>query len=243
MAKTVAITGASKGIGAEIARLFAQKGYNVIIGYNSSTSSAENLRTELVSSGYNAEICKVDVCDSASAKLFIEKTVSTFGGINILVNNAGIAQQKLFTDITDEEWQKMIATNLSGVFYCSRAAAPYFIQKKSGSIINISSMWGQTGASLEVHYSAAKAGVIGLTKALAKELGPSNITVNCVAPGVIDTDMNSHLDQETLSSLKEDIPLCRIGNTKDVAEAVLFLAEAKGFITGQVLAVNGGMVI
>jgi 3-oxoacyl-[acyl-carrier protein] reductase len=243
MAKTVAITGASKGIGAATARLFAAKGYNVIIGYNNSKSSAEELRAELTNSGYNVEICYVDITHSASADLFIQKTVSTFGGIDILVNNAGIAEQKLFTEITDEDWHKMISTNLSGAFYCCRAAAKYFIKKKDGCIINISSMWGETGASLEVHYSAAKAGVIGLTKALAKELGPSNIKVNCITPGVIDTDMNSNLDTKTLNSLAEETPLCKIGTPLDVAKAVVFLAEANGFITGQILGVNGGMVI
>lgn len=243
MSKTVVITGASRGIGAEMSRLFAENGYNVFIGYNRSLSAAQSLAAELKNKGLNAEICQVDVSSSASANEFIEKAISAFGGIDLLINNAGISEQKLFTDITDQDFAKIINTNLGGVFYTSRAAARHFINKKSGSIINISSMWGEVGASMEVHYSAAKAGVIGLTKALAKELGPSNIRVNCITPGVIDTEMNKNLDAQTLHSLAEDTPLLKIGTAKDIAKAALFLFEGGEFITGQVLGVNGGMVI
>lgn len=243
MLKTAVITGASKGIGAATATLFAEKGYNVIVGYNQSVSSAQTLVNELKSKGLSVEMRRVDVSSSKSADEFIKTAISVFGGIDILVNNAGIAEQKLVTDISDEDWAKMINTNLSGVFYTSRAATPHFVNKKSGSIINISSMWGEVGASMEVHYSAAKAGVIGFTKALAKELGPSNIRVNCIAPGVIDTDMNSHLDSETLSALSDETPLCKIGKVEDIAKAVYFLAEEADFITGQILGVNGGLII
>ncbi len=243
MAKTVFITGGARGIGADISRLFAKKGYNVFIGYNTSFLEAQNLKEELLAQNLSVEIMQVDVSNSLSATDFIQKGVSVFGKIDVLINNAGIAEQKLFTDITDDDWNKMLATNLSGVFFTSRAASKHFINKKSGCIINISSMWGEVGASMEVHYSAAKAGVIGFTKALAKELGPSNIRVNAITPGVIDTKMNEKLDAETLKALAEDTPLCRIGEAKEIAKAAYFLAEDGTFITGQILGVNGGMVI
>ena len=161
--------------------------------------------------------------------------------MDVLVNNAGIAQQKLFSDITPEEWRRMFAVDVEGVFHCCQCALPYMIHRKAGSIVNISSVWGQVGASCEVHYSAAKAAVIGLTKALAKELGPSGIRVNCVAPGVIRTEMNAHLSGEDMEALREETPLCRIGEPEEVADAVSFLAgEGSRFVTGQILAVSGG---
>ena len=243
MAKTVFITGGARGIGADISRLFAKKGYNVFIGYNKSFKEAENLKEELLSKGLNAEIMQIDVSNSLSATEFVQKGISFFGKLDVLINNAGIAEQKLFTDITDDDWNKMLNTNLSGVFYTTRAASKHLINQKSGCIINISSMWGEVGASMEVHYSAAKAGVIGFTKALAKELGPSNIRVNAITPGVIDTKMNANLNAETLNALAEDTPLCRIGKPEEIAKAAYFLAEEGDFITGQILGVNGGMVI
>ena len=167
-----------------------------------------------------------------------------FGTPYILVNNSGIAQQKLFTDITDDDWNRMINTNLTGVFNCCSAGLPYMIHEKRGRIINVASMWGQVGASCETLYSATKAAVIGLTKAMAKELAPSHITVNCVAPGVIDTDMNACYDEDTMESLRMQTPLSRLGTPEDVANAVYFLASAEGnFITGETIAVNGGFVI
>lgn len=243
MAKTVLITGASKGIGAATAALFAKKGYNTVIGYNRSNAEAEALTRKLQSLGCNVAAYSADLSNPDSAKPLVDYTIKTFGGIDVLVNNAGIAQQKLFTNIENCDWDKMLAANLSSVFYCCRAAVPHFVHQKSGSIVNISSMWGVTGASCEVHYSAAKAGVIGLTKALAKELGPSGIRVNCVAPGTVDTPMNSHLSREDISALCEETPLCRIGTAEEIAEAIYFLSDGGSFITGQILGVNGGFVI
>ena len=179
--------------------------------------------------------------DAKDACRAIKECAENLGGIDILVNCAGIAQIKLFTDITDDEWRQMLDTDLSGAFYACRTAAPYMIRKQSGRIINIGSVWGKHGASCEVHYSAAKAGLRGLTMALAKELGPSGITVNCVEPGVIATEMNACLDEETLASLCDETPLCRIGECTDVAETVYFLAsDGASFITGQCLGVDGG---
>lgn len=238
--KKVLITGASRGIGAACAKAFAEKGCSLILNYNIhkdlTQALCENLATIY---GVNAAAYKCDVSNSSEVK----KMFSEIGAVDVLVNNAGISQQKLFTDITDEDWRRMTGVNLDGVFYCSREASKEMIKKKSGSIINISSMWGQVGASCEVHYSAAKAGVIGLTKALAKELGPSNIRVNCIAPGVIDTDMMSGFDTETKSSLIDETPLLRLGTPEDIAKAVVFLADENSFITGQILGVNGGIVI
>ena len=244
MAKTAVITGATQGIGWETARQFAAAGYGVAIHYHKKKEQAQALCRALTAQGADASIFCADLSDSLQAGKLIGAAERRFGRIDVLVNNAGIAQQKLFTDLTDEDWLAMLHTNLSSVFYCCRAALPGMIRRKQGKIINISSIWGITGASCEVHYSAAKAGVIGLTKALAKEVGPSGIQVNCIAPGVIDTPMNSRLTPETLASLREETPLERIGTPADIAQSALFLAGAGGdFITGQVLSPNGGFVI
>lgn len=237
--KTVLITGASRGIGAETARLFSQNGYCVIINYNKSEKKAQSLAEEI---GARA-IC-ADVSEAGDVKRMFSEIESDFGGVDVLINNAGISQFKMFTDITEEEWDYMFAVDVKSMFNCTKAALPYMIHKKCGKIINISSIWGITGASCEVHYSAAKAAVIGFTKALAKELGPSGINVNCVAPGVIKTDMCASLTEEDIDVLKEETPLERIGTPKDVAETVLFLASSgAGFMTGQVISPNGGIVI
>jgi len=242
--RTVLITGASRGIGAATARAFAAEGYSVAINYLKSGDSAEALKAEISERGGYAEIFRADVADAASVNDMIRAVINKFGKIDVLVNNAGIAEQRLFTDITSEAWDRMISVNLTGVFNCIKAVLPGMISRKSGKIVNVSSIWGITGASCEVHYSAAKAAVIGLTKALAKEVGPSNIQVNCVAPGVIDTEMNSSLNEEDMLSLKYATPLERIGTPEEVAETVLFLASPKAdFITGQVLSPNGGIVI
>lgn len=243
--KTAVVTGASRGIGAACAVALAKSGYNVILGYKVNKERAEQLSEVLVSGyGIAAIAVQADVSVSSEADALIETGFKNFGRVDVLVNNAGIAQFKLFTEITDEEWNNMIGTNLTGVFNCSRAAAKHMINQKSGSIVNISSMWGQVGASCEVHYSASKAGVIGLTQALAKELAPSGVRVNCICPGVIRTDMLSEIDEETIDSLMEETPLQRIGTPKDIADSVAFLCSDRAeFITGQVLGVNGGFVI
>ncbi len=242
--RNVLITGASRGIGAETAHIFAKNGDRVFINYNRSENAARSLQSELSACGYDTVLAKADVSNSKEVNEMFENICREYGGIDVLVNNAGISQIKLFTDITDDDWNTMISVNLSGVFYCCRAALPYMIKKQHGRIINISSMWGQVGGSCEVHYSAAKAGIIGLTKALAMEEGLSGITVNCIAPGVIATEMNSHLSEQDISALKDETPTGTIGTPSDVANAVFFLAsESASFITGQTLGVNGGFVV
>ncbi len=236
--KNVLITGASRGIGAETARLFAKSGCHVYLNYNRSEEAAFALYEEL--QVYSVELVRADVSKPEQ----VREMFSAVRGIDILVNNAGMAQTKLFTDITDEDWQKMLAVNLSSAFYCCRAALPYMIRQHFGRIINISSMWGQVGGSCEVHYSAAKAGIIGLTKALAMEEGLSGITVNCIAPGVIRTDMTANLSDSDFAALKDETPTNTIGTPFDIARTILFLAdEASSFITGQVIGVNGGFVV
>ncbi len=241
MKKVALVTGGAKGIGSAIVKRLINDGYKVAFTYNKSEEKAFELCNDL---GENCKAYKLDITDSDAVKYVVDDIEKNFGEIAVLVNNAGIAEQALFTDITDEMWHKMIETNLSGAFYCSRAVLPYMINRKSGKIINISSIWGETGGSCEVHYSASKAGLIGMTKALAKEVGLSGITVNSVSPGMILTDMTSHFDEETINSLKEETPLNKIGTPEDVAGAVSFLASKDAdFITGQNLSVNGGMNI
>lgn len=242
--KNVLITGASRGIGAASARLFARQGWGVGVGFHTARDRAEAVAAELRALGVPAEIYPCDVACQADAAGMVADFLQTFGTIDALVCNAGIARQELFTDITLESWREMLGVNLDGVFHCCQAALPAMIHRKQGRIITLSSMWGQVGGSCEVAYSAAKAGVIGLTKALAKEVGPSGITVNCVAPGVIETEMNRQLSPETKAALAEETPLERLGTPEDVAEAIWFLAsEAGRFFTGQVLAPNGGWVV
>ena len=242
--KTAIVTGGATGIGCAVSSLFALNGYNVVIGYNNSFNAAKELEEGLVKKGFSAGIFKCDVTNPADAYGIVDFAVKNFGKVDVFVCNAGIAQQKLFTDITDEDWSNMINTNLTGCFNCCRAAAKSMISRHSGSIVNISSMWGISGASCEVHYSASKSGVIGLTKALAKELALSNIRVNCVAPGVIKTDMLSSFSAEDLEQLRVDTPLSRLGTPLDIAKAVLFLSsDDASFITGQVLSVDGGFIL
>lgn len=234
------ITGASRGIGRAVAQRLAKDGFSVVINYFHSEKEALALTEELTSSGACAETFMADV----SNRTQVEKMFKEAGDIDVLVNNAGIAQQKLFSDITQSDWDNMFGTDVKGVFNCCQCALPHMIHNKKGKIINISSMWGQVGASCEVHYSAAKAAVIGFTKALAKELGPSNIQVNCIAPGVISTDMNSCFDKITIEELKSETPLCRLGTPEDIAAAAAFLSSSDAdFITGQVFGINGGFII
>lgn len=241
--KTAIVTGASGGIGAETAIQLARDGYSVAVIFNNGEEKANTVVKSINSFG-KAKAFKCDIKDSAQVNFTVDLIEKELGCVSVLINNAGIAQQKLFTDITDIDWHNMIETDLSGAFYFCRAVLPYMINRKSGKIINIASMWGETGGSCEVHYSAAKSGVIGLTKALAKEVSLSGITVNCVSPGVIKTDMVTRLGQETMNLLKEEIPLNRLGTPNDIANAVSFLASDKAsYITGQVLSVNGGIII
>lgn len=238
------ITGAGKGIGRAIALRLAKDGYKIAVCYKNSRAKAAKTVSDIIALGGEAKSFQLEITDSQNVNSVMTEIEKDFGEIAVLVNNAGIAEQSLFTDITDEMWQKMLDTNLSGAFYCARAVLPFMIHRKRGKIINIASIWGETGGSCEVHYSAAKAGLIGMTKALAKEVGPSGITVNSVSPGVILTDMTSHFDEDTMNELKDETPLGKIGTPEDVAGAVAFLASADAdFITGQNIAVNGGMNI
>lgn len=242
--KTVLITGASRGIGAATARLFAQKGWAVAVNYRNSREAAEGLVSEIRKNGGTALAIPADVGDPEQVEALFRTAERELGQIEALVNNAGIAQQKLFTDLTDADWDRMFAVDVKGVFLCCQAFLPPMIRKKAGKIVNIASMWGQIGASCEVHYSAAKGAVIALTRALAQEVGPSRIQVNCVSPGFIETEMNAALSPEAAAALIEETPLGVAGQPADVAEAVWFLASPQSdFITGQILAPNGGMVL
>ena len=244
MKKTVFITGASRGIGRAAALCFAKNDYNVAICYNKNEAAANEVLAEIKALGGNAAVFKADVSDMAQVSAAIKNAKKTFGIIGVLINNAGIAQQKVFSDITVEDWDNMFDINVKGMFNTCKCVLDDMIDKKQGKIINISSIWGISGASCEVHYSAAKSAVIGFTKALAKELGPSGICVNCVAPGVIKTDMLSSFDDNALTELAEETPLGRLGTPEDIAETLLFLASDKAdFITGQTISPNGGFVI
>ena len=233
--KVVVVTGASRGIGAEIVKLLAQSGYNVVLNYNKSESYAQDVKNML----NNVDIFKADVSKKEEANALIEFAINKYGKIDVLINNAGISQSKLFTEITDEEWNNVINSNLNSAFFCSREAVKKMLHNKKGLIINISSIWGITGASCEVAYSTSKAALNGFTKALAKELGPSNIRVNAIAPGIINTEMNSFLSNDELENIKKEIPLERIGEAIDVAKCVKWLIE-DNYTTGQIISINGG---
>lgn len=235
--KTVLITGGAKGIGAACALAFAEKGYNVAVNYRSSEAEAVALEGRFA----NIKAFKADVSDGEQVDRLFEQVNETFGGVDILINNAGVPLFGLFQCVERAAAEKMYATNLFGTLNCSRRALPFMLAQQNGVIINISSVWGEVGASCEVDYSAAKAAVIGFTKALSKEVGFSGVRVNCVTPGVIDTDMNASLSVEDVSEIVDSVPLERLGTPEDVAAAVLFLSsEAASYITGQVLGVNGG---
>ena len=238
----VLITGGSRGIGAAAVRAFAAQGANVAFTYHTNQTAAEALVRELRPACVTAIPC--DAADPAQVREAVRQAEAAVGPLTVLVCNAGIAQSKLFTDLTDEDWRRMMGVDLDGPFYFSRAILPGMIRRKYGRILFVSSMWGQTGGSCEVHYSAAKAGVIGLCKALAKEEGPSGITVNCVAPGVIDTDMMACYTPEDKAALAEETPVGRLGTAEEIAQTLVFLAgKNAGYITGQVIGQNGGLVI
>ena len=245
MSKSALLTGASRGIGAAAALAFGRQGWQVAVNYLHSEQKAMEVCRRIEALGGTALSIRADVSDPKQAKTLVETSVAAFGGLDALVCNAGIAlPQMLLTDVTDDQWRSLFAADVDGVFYPVRAALPYFVRQKSGNIVTISSMWGQVGGSCEVAYSAAKGSVIAFTKALAKEVGPSGIRVNCVCPGVIQTEMNGHLSSEDLEALRLETPLETLGRPEDVAETVRFLcSEEARFITGQVIGVNGGMVI
>ena len=238
--RCVLISGGDRGIGAAAAQAFYAAGYRVAVLYHQNAEAAARLEKALP----GCTVVQCDVASRASCELAFHTVEQALGHVDVLVCNAGIAQQKLFTDITPEEWQWMLDVNLSGAFHLCQLALPGMIHRKAGRILTVSSMWGQTGGSCEVHYSAAKAGLIGLTKALAKEEGPSGVTVNCVAPGVIDTDMMAAFTAEDKAALAEETPVGRLGRAAEVAALLVYLAgENAGYITGQVFGVNGGLVI
>lgn len=243
--KLAIVTGASGGIGREIAKAFAKEGYALALFYYKNEESARALLEEVKTLGApKAATYGCDLRDPEAVKNAVCRVQAELGKVSVLVNNAGIAQQKLFQDITDTEWRDMLGVNLDGAFYMTRAVLSDMLDVQNGRIINISSMWGEVGASCEVHYSASKAGIIGMTKALAKELAPSGITVNAVAPGAIETKMLTDWGEAVKQELEEEIPEGRVGQPQEIADAVAFLASEKAaYITGHVLSVNGGMVI
>ncbi len=239
--KTVLITGGSRGIGAAAVRAFAQAGYAVALNYCRSRDAALRLAEELTAQGHTVLPVQADVSDPDQVRHMVDNVLDNFCQLDILICNAGTAWRGLLCDLTDQDWHRLRGTDLDGILYCCRAVYRHMVSRKQGRILTVSSMWGRSGASCEAAYSAAKAGVIGLTQALARELGPSGITVNCVAPGVIDTEMNAGLTPEDLQALSEETPLGRLGTPEDVARALLFLASPEaGFLTGQVLGVDGG---
>lgn len=242
--KTALITGASRGIGRASAKLFARNGYAVAINFNKNFDAAQSLCHEIIASGGKAEIFRADVSDNVQVASMVKKIEERFGIVDVLVNNAGIApRQGLFTDFSESDVKSVFETDIFGMMNCARAVIPGMVRNQRGRIINISSVWGICGGSCEVIYSSAKAAVIGFTKALARELAPSHINVNCVAPGFIDTDMNAHLTVEDRQAFCEEVPMGRIGQAKEVADSVLFLAsDEASYITGQVLTVDGGFI-
>lgn len=240
MSKTVLITGGSRGIGKAMVYEFAKAGYNVLLNFNKSENIANDIARELP----NVKVYGANVADQDAVIRMVEYTNQVFGGIDVLINNAGVSCTGLFQDLSLDEWNRLMAVNLTGPYNLCKAVLPQMIAKKEGKIINISSVWGITGASMEVAYSASKAGVIGLTKALAKEVGPSNIKVNCIAPGIIMTDMISDYSMDELNAITDEIPLGKIGSTEDIAKTALFLAsDDANYMTGQIISPNGGWVI
>ena len=242
--KTALVTGSSRGIGRAVARELAHQGWAVGINYLHREDKAQELVEELTAAGCQAAAFQADVADGAAVASMVKELGETFSPVELVVNNAGVAGQSLFQDISDEMWNRYLAVNLGGARNTIKAALPHMISEKRGCIVNISSIWGQRGASCEVAYACTKAGIIALTRSLAMELAPSGIRVNCVAPGVIHTDMVQVLGQETLDELAKETPLGRLGTPEDIAYAVSFFAsERAGFITGQVLTADGGFIV
>ena len=239
MNKVIIVTGASKGIGKEIAKELSKKGYQVIANYNKSEEQAIKLKEELKKENINIDIFKADVSKRKEAEELVKYTIKKFGKIDVLINNAGISQIKEFTQITDEDWNNIINTNLNSVFYMTQETCKNMIHNKKGCIINISSIWGVIGASCEVHYSVSKAGIDAMTKSLAKEMGPSNIRVNSIAPGIINTEMNKKLSEKEINHIKEEIPLEKIGKAQDIEKCIEWLIEDE-YTTGQIISINGG---
>lgn len=242
MKKVIIVTGASRGIGREIVKYLAREGHIIIANYNKSEEQAIELKEELHREDINIEIFKADVSKREEVKKMIKFVISKFKKIDVLINNAGISEFKMFIDETDEDWERIINTNLYSVFCTTQEVLENMIHNKRGCIINISSIWGMVGASCETIYSISKAGIDALTKSLAKELGPSNIRVNSIAPGIIDTNMNDRLTQKEINDIKDDIPLGKIGKTADIAKCVKWLIEDE-FTTGQIISINGGWII
>ena len=238
MSRVILVTGASRGIGNNIAKTLAHENV-VIANYNKSKNEAVKLKEDLKKENINIELIKADVSNRNEVKAMIQQILEKYGKIDVLINNAGISQYKLFTDITDEEWDNIINVNLKSNFIVTQEVVKNMISRKSGLIINISSIWGVTGAAMEVAYSTSKAGIIGLTKSLAKELGPSNIRVNAIAPGMIDTSMNSKFSDEEINDIKEEIPLEKIGKAEEITKCIKWLLEDT-YTTGQIISINGG---
>ena len=237
--KNVLITGGSRGIGRAMVEAFSTAGYRVYFLYRQNSEAALTVEKQTGAVGIMA-----DVRDPEAVKTAFDRIKQECGGVDVLINNAAVSSFSLLQDVSEDEWQRVMDTNCGGTYRCCKAVIPEMLARGGGVILNISSMWGQVGASMEVHYSASKAAIIGFTKALAKELGPSHIRCNCIAPGVIDTEMNASLDGETLSSLAEETPLGRIGQPEEIASLALYLAsDAASFITGQIIGANGGFVI
>ena len=239
MQKVAIVTGGSRGIGRAIVDSLARKGIKVIANYNQSEEKAKQLQENLEKENIHIDIIKADVSKREEVKNMVDMVIKKYGKIDVLINNAGISQEKLFQDITDEDWEHVMKVNLYSAFCATQEVLPYMLSQKSGCIINISSIYGIIGGSCAVSYSATKAGMDGMTKALAKELGPSNIRVNSIAPGWIDTDMNKQYTEEDINQVKEETPLERIGKPEDIAKCAMWLVEDT-FTTGQVISINGG---
>lgn len=242
--KVAAVTGASRGIGRAVALELAAQGATVVINYNGSKEKAEEVKAEIEKNGGSASLAKCNVADFAEAENFIKDVIATYGKIDILVNNAGITKDGLLMRMSEEDFEQVLDVNLKGTFHCIRFAARQMMKQRSGRIINMASVVGVAGNAGQANYAASKAGVIGLTKAVAKELASRGITVNAIAPGFIETEMTGALPEQVKSAAATQIPLGAFGKPEDVAKAVAFLAsEGAGYITGQVLHIDGGMVM